>query len=221
MNRQMSSKKSNSTAFWICPCSPKILSAIKTKGFGLKWYSPEIKFRIQNMIFLEIMKNKLKIILSLALMSLLGSYAFAQSEKQIRTEVNLINGNLKKYTKKVKDVEDISLEGTQATYYNSGKGLKKISAKMYGESYNAVGEFYYQGEELIFAYLKFNRYDTQIGLDKPPKVVKVEEKRLYFTGGNLIKLLVGKKQIKSTDEIFTESKDEIIEVSGKLKAAYN
>ena len=92
---------------------------------------------------------------------------------------------------------------------------------MFGESYNAAGDFYYQGEELIFAYLKFNRYDTQIGLDKPVKVVSIEEKRLYFAGGDLIKLLIGKKQIKSTDEIFTESKKEIIEISGKLKAAYN
>lgn len=153
-----------------------------------------------------------------------GISAFAQTAgqtAQIRTKVNAINKNAKKYTKKTKDVDDVSLEGTQATYYSSGKGLMKISAKMYGETYNAVGEFYYQGEELIFAYLKFNRYDTQIGLKKAPKVVKIEEKRLYFADGDLIKLLIGKRQIKSTDEKFGESKDEIIEISGKLKAAYD
>jgi hypothetical protein len=149
---------------------------------------------------------------------------FAQDQKEIlsiRNEVNTINKNLKKYTKKTKDVDDISLEGTEATYYSSGRGLLKISAKMFGESYNAIGEFYYQGEELIFAYLRFNRYDTQIGLKKAPKVVKVEEKRLYFAGGDLIKLLIGKKQIKSTNKIFNESKDEIVEISGKLKAAFD
>ena len=110
---------------------------------------------------------------------------FAQSAEQIaqiRAEVNSINKNAKKYTKKTKDVDDVSLEGTKATYFSSGKGLMKISAKMYGETYNASGEFYYQGEELIFAYLKFNRYDTQIGLDKPVKIVKVEEKRFVFRG---------------------------------------
>jgi hypothetical protein len=168
------------------------------------------------------MRNKSKIILLATLMSLLcGSYAFAQSEKEIRAGVNQINRDLKKYAKTVKDVEDISLEGTEGTFYSSGKDLKKISAKMYGETYNAVGEFYYQGEELIFVYMKFNRYDTQIGLEKPPKVVKVEEERYYFANGNLIKFLIGKKQIKSTDESFTKSKDDIIEISGKLKAAYN
>ena len=168
----------------------------------------------------------MKIKLLILTVALLFSFQniFAQTEKEIlsiRSQVTTINKNLKKYTKKTKDVDDISLEGTEATYYSSGKGLMKISAKMYGETYNAAGEFYYQGEELIFAYLKFNKYDTQIGLEKPVKVVKVEEKRFYFAGGDLIRLLVGKKQIKSTDEIFTESKDEIIGIAGKLKEAYN
>jgi hypothetical protein len=167
------------------------------------------------------MKFKL-LILTVALL-LSFQNIFAQTGKEvlsIRNKVGTINKNLRKYTKKTKNVDDVSLEGTEATYYASGRGLLKITAKMYGETYNAVGEFYYQGEELIFAYLKLNKYDTQIGLKKPVKVVKVEEKRLYFAGGDLIKLLVGKRQIKSTNEIFSESKDEIISISGKLKAAY-
>ena len=147
----------------------------------------------------------------------------AQSKKEIALiakQVNTINKNLKKYTKKKKDVDDISLEGTEATYYVSGRGLMKISAKMYGETYNAVGEFYYQGEEMIFAFLRLNKYDTQIGLEKPVKVVKVEEKRLYFSGGKLIKLLIGKKQIQAGEEGFEESEDEIIGIEQSLKAAY-
>lgn len=167
------------------------------------------------------MKTKI-LILTVALLFCFQN-VFAQSEKEItsiRNQVGTINKNLRKYTKKTKDVEDISLEGTEAVYYASGKGLLKISAKMYGETYNAAGDFYYQGEELIFAYLKFNRYDTQIGLKKAPKVVKVEEKRFYFAGGDLIRLLVGKRQIKANSEVFNESKDEIIEISRKLKEAY-
>ncbi|MGC2237081.1 MAG: hypothetical protein WA584_13020 [Pyrinomonadaceae bacterium] len=168
------------------------------------------------------MKIKL-LILTVAL--LLGfQNIFAQTEKDtlsIRNEVSKINKNLRKYTKKTKDVADISVEGTQATYYSSGRGLLKITAKMYGETYNAAGEFYYQGEELIFAYVKLNKYDTQIGLKKPVKVVKIEEKRLYFAGGNLIKLLIGKRQIKSTDERFEESRKETVGIAETLKAAYN
>lgn len=166
---------------------------------------------------------KIKLLIFTAAIFLVFPTVFAQGAKEILSiakQVNTINKNLKKYTKKKKDVDDISLEGTAATYYVSGKGLMKISAKMYGETYNAVGEFYYQGEEMIFAFLKLNKYDTQIGLEKPVKVVKVEEKRLYFSGGELIKLLIGKKQIRSSDERFAESKEEIVELANKLKAAY-
>jgi len=166
---------------------------------------------------------KIKLLILTAALFLVFPTVFAQSKKEISSiakQVNTINKNLKKYTKKKKDVDDISLEGTAATYYVSGKGLMKISAKFYGETYNAVGEFYYQGEEMIFAFFRLNKYDTQIGLEKPPKVVKFEEKRLYFSGGNLIKLLIGKTQIKSSDERFKESKDEIIDLANKLKAAY-
>lgn len=167
---------------------------------------------------------KIKLLILTAALFLVFPNVFAQGAKEIASiakQVNTIDKNLKKYTKKKKDVDDISLEGAEATYYVSGRGLMKISAKMYGETYNAVGLFYFQGEEMIFAYLKLNKYDTQIGLEKPVKVVKVEEKRLYFSGGELIKLLIGKKQIKSSDEKFTESKDEIVDLAQKLKAAYD
>ena len=47
-----------------------------------------------------------------------GNSVFAQIEKQIkqiRADVNLINKNASKYTKKTKTVEGIALEGTEAT----------------------------------------------------------------------------------------------------------
>lgn len=146
--------------------------------------------------------------------------AQAQTEKEIvkiRAEVAAINNGAAKYAKSTKSVEDVSLEGTEATYYHSGKNLKKITAKMYGETYNATSEFYYWNGELIFAFVKRNRYDTQIGMDTPPKVVSSEEQRFYFAGGELIRLLVGKKELKSDDERYSELKDEIISISGKLK----
>ncbi len=147
----------------------------------------------------------------------------AQTEKEvarIRNEVTLINKNAKTYSKINKDVEGISLEGTTATYFVSGKGLKKITAKLYGETYNASVELFYSGEQLIFAYQKMNRYDTQIGLEKPVKVVKVEEKRLYFVNENMVKLLIGKANIKKSNDKWQESVDEIIDIANKLKTAY-
>jgi hypothetical protein len=95
--------------------------------------------------------------------------------------------------------------------------LKKITAEMFGETFNATGEFYYRDGKLIFAYLKRNKYDTQIGLGTPPKVISVEEQRFYFADGELLRLLVGKKELKSASKRFSELKDEITSISDKLK----
>ena len=95
--------------------------------------------------------------------------------------------------------------------------MRKITAEIYAETYRATGEFYYTDGELIFAYLKHNQYDTQIGASKSPKVVRTEEQRYYFVGGELIRLLVGKKELKSGDEKHSQLKEEIMNLSNKLK----
>ena len=146
--------------------------------------------------------------------------AQAQTEKEIvkiRAEVVAINKGAAKYKKTTKNVEDISLEGTEATYYRSAGNLRKITTKMYGETYNTTAEFYYADGELIFAYLRRNQYDTQTGMDTPPKIVHTQEQRFYFADGDLIRLLVGKKELKSDDERHARLKEEIINISSKLK----
>ena len=168
-----------------------------------------------------LLNNRVYFLLSSVLLTfILAIPASAQTEKdivKIRAEVVAINKGAAKYTKTTKDVEDISLEGTEATYFRSAGNLRKITAKMYGETYNSTSEFYYRSGELIFVFLKRNQYDTQIGLDTPPKVASIEEQRFYFAGGKLIRLLVGKKELKSGDEKYSELKDEILSIAGKLK----
>ena len=164
-----------------------------------------------------------KLLLAISIIALFAGAALAQVEKQvagIRAEVAAINKAAKGYKKKSKDVDGLSLEGAAATYFTSGKGLKKITAKLYGETYNASAEIYYQGEEVIFIYWKMNKYDTQIGMTPPPKVIRVEEERYYFAGGELIRLLKGKKEIKPADEEYTEMKAGILELEKGLKEAY-
>lgn len=148
---------------------------------------------------------------------------FAQTEKRIaaiRAEVAAIEKGATNYTRKTNNVEDISLEGTEATYFTEKTSLKKITSKMYGETFNATGEFYYRDGQLIFAFLKHNKYDSQIGMDNPPKVVSVEEQRFYFDDDNLIRLLVGKKELKSGSERYDELKDSILDISSKLKKSH-
>ena len=147
----------------------------------------------------------------------------AQTEKQItaiRGEVAAINKNAAKYKKVKKDVDGVSLEGTEATYYTSGKGFKKVVANMYGETFKATGEFYYSGDEIIFAYIKSHLYDTQIGLSTPVKVVKITEERYYFSGGEIIRIIDGKKLLKSTAEKFIELKEGIVSINAVLKEGF-
>jgi hypothetical protein len=168
------------------------------------------------------MKAKLLILIIAAFIA--TQTTFAQSvEKQvaaIRAEVTAINKAAKGYKKKVKDVEGVSLEGTEATYFTSGKGLRKIVAKIYGETSRAIAEYYYQGEDLIFVYEIMHKYNGSIGMANL-KVVKTEESRMYFSGGKMIRYLLGKKQIKAGTTEFNEDEYATGEISDILKAAYN
>jgi hypothetical protein len=161
------------------------------------------------------------IFLIIAIISGLNT-AFAQTAKQvteIRNEVDSINKNVKSYKKTTKDVEGVSLEGTEATYFVSGKDLKKITAKIYGETYKATTEIYYQADKLIFVYRKFESYDTQIGMNPPPKVVSTKESRFYFANGKMIKFLNGKISVKKTTKFWLDSESETVQLAEKLKAA--
>jgi hypothetical protein len=164
------------------------------------------------------MMGKLSL-LGIVLLLAVGSVN-AQVEKEIatiRADVNLINKNAPKYDKKTKSFDDLSLEGSEATYFTSGRGLKKIVAKMYGETYRSTAELYYSGEELIFIFQRVERYDTQVGMDPPPKVARVEETRLYRSGGKTIRILSGKAQLKPGDIKFTEAEYQLYELSDDLK----
>jgi hypothetical protein len=152
----------------------------------------------------------------LLLTFILAGSAFAQTVKQV-AGIAAINQGAAKYKKTKKDVEDISLEGAEATYYKSGKSLKKITAKMFGESVYADGEFYYRDGHLIFAVLKRTHYNVPLGTGKNRKVTSVEEQRYYFADDNLIRLLIGKKALKSDDERYELLKDDLISTAEKLR----
>ncbi len=157
-----------------------------------------------------------------AIFAALSTVTFAQAEKRIasiRTEVNLINKGAPKYTKATRDVEGVSLEGAQATYFTSGRGLKKIAAKMYGETFRATAELYYAGEELIFAFQRLEKYNTHVAANPPPKVVKVMETRVYYTGAKAVRVIEGKRLLASSDSEFRAAEEGMTDLSEKLKAA--
>ncbi len=137
----------------------------------------------------------------------------------IRAEVNLINRNAPKYKKKIRSVEGISLEGTEAAYLSSGKDIRKITARIYGETFRAIDELYYKGGELIFAFQRLEHYDTHVAMDPPPKVVKVAETRVYYAKRKAIRVLEGKKYLALASAEFIEADESIMNLSKMLIAA--
>jgi len=144
----------------------------------------------------------------------------ADPVKAVRGAVTKINSKIGKYHKEIRSVDGISTEGAEATYYHSGKILKKITATIYGETFRANGEFYFDGETPIFYFVRISRYRMPIGTTGPVKIASREERRLYFADGSLIKLMLGKKEISKTDSKFSEIADEVTAVvDGIIKAS--
>jgi hypothetical protein len=155
-----------------------------------------------------LMKNTIKAACLLAMLALVTVAVQAQTDKRvidIRSTVAAINNAAAKYKKTKKDVPGISTEGAEATYYRSGKELKKVVAAIYGETFRGTSELYFSGGELIFEYDRVSRYDTQIGLEKPVKVVRIEQMRSYFDKGKLFKLINGAKTIDPKSDDFTQA----------------
>lgn len=159
--------------------------------------------------------------MALCLTVIAATAVTAQTDERvtdIRAKVAEINRSALKYKKTKKDVTGISTEGAEATLFYDGKELKKIAAKIYGETFNGTSEYYFSGGELIFNYDRINRYDTQIGLKRPVKVVRVEQYRSYFDAGKMFKLLIGNKTIAPGSEEFAEhEKGSLENVKGILE----
>ncbi len=149
---------------------------------------------------------------------------FAQSEKEVaavRAEVKSINGSSKKLKKEMKTVLGLSLEGAEATYFLSGKEIKKITATFYGETYKSTAEVYYRTDAPIFIFSKLNKYDAPINPNRSPKIISSEEQRIYFSGGKTVKIIVGKADLKTTDSRFAEIESSLTEISQGLIKAYS
>lgn len=163
--------------------------------------------------------KRLSLIVAIVVTATISAVAQAKEIASIRAEVSLINKSAANYQKKTRDVEGISLEGAEATYFTSGKGVKKIVAKMYGETFRATAELYYSGEEMIFAFQRLERYDGHIAMKAPPKVAKVIETRVYYSGSKAIRVIEDKKQLAVTSADFRGAEEGMNDLSEKLKAA--
>ncbi len=155
--------------------------------------------------------KRLALAAALALLAAVRPASGAGVEEQvarIRAEVEAIHREAGTFETRTVEVEDVALEGAEATCHSSGERLRKVTARLWGETWKASLELFYVEGDLVFAFRRTSRYDGQIGLETPPTVAAVEERRSYFSGGSLIRLLVGREAVAPGSQAFVEDERE-------------
>jgi hypothetical protein len=87
------------------------------------------------------------------------------------------------YRRTKHDVQGFSLEGGELTGFYDGTELRKLHARLYGETWQGTQEFYFSDGRLVFIHTVQDRYDE-------PYSGRVQwriEHRFYFDRGQLIR----------------------------------
>ena len=141
--------------------------------------------------------------------------AFGQETESVGTiakKVSAIDRHLSTLRTKKRDIMELSTEGAEATYYSGRHGLEKISVQIYGETFKAAASVYFDKGKPIFAFQRTSKYDTQIGLSRKVKVIRVEEERYYFRADGIFRILAGRTVVKAADERYKEMSDGVNEM---------
>lgn len=130
--------------------------------------------------------------------------------QSIREQYAKINKNAARYRSVKKELSGFSAEGGTLVAYFDGPKIMKIVATHYGEGGNAVEEYYYGDDQLIFVFRKDSIYD------KPGsgKVVRTAENRFYFANDRLIRWIdENAKQIASSNSEYLEKEKDNLQSS--------
>ena len=115
----------------------------------------------------------------------------------IRQQYVAINKRAARSRKVKKELSGYSLEGGELIAYFDGRAVVKIVARHFGESGNAVEEYYYRNGQLIFVFEKVSQYSRPLS----GKVVSAIGNRFYFEDDNLIRWLGEKgKEVPVSEE---------------------
>ncbi|WP_420127546.1 hypothetical protein [Longimicrobium sp.] len=87
------------------------------------------------------------------------------------------------YRQTTHDVYDFSLEGGVLTGFYHGGELRKLHARLFGETWQGTEEYYFAGGRLIFVHVVHGLYDELLS----GRVQRTIEHRFYFDGGRLIR----------------------------------
>ena len=148
----------------------------------------------------------------------------AETEKYVQNVVRpnfqRINAIKKWEYVETKESFDLSTEGAELTYYYSADGLEKMVAKVNGETYGNVTEYYFLDGRLFFIYDNLTKYGAPRYYDGPKTPDTKVERRWYLKGNKCVRGIGdnGKKLTrKQITEEFLGSDDRGGEYSGYMK----
>ena len=134
----------------------------------------------------------------------------------IRAHYAEINAHASQYRQVKKELASFSSEGGALVASFRGDTLMKIVAIFYGESGEAIEEYYYWEGQLIFVY----RADSDYVRPLSRKVVRTREDRFYFDGGKLIRWIdEHAKPVNPGNGTFADKQKECLQDSAEFVQA--
>jgi hypothetical protein len=102
---------------------------------------------------------------------------------RIRAQFAEIQRDAPRYRQTTHDVHEFSLEGGELAGFYRGRELRKLAARLYGETWRGTEDYYFADGRLIFIHTVHQRYDGLLS----GRVQWTIEHRFYFDGGRLIR----------------------------------
>lgn len=135
----------------------------------------------------------------------------------IKKEFGAINSNRGEYEKVQKDLLGHSSEGGIVEAFFDHKDLKIIRSTYYGESGNAITEYYFDVRGVFFVF----KVDYYYEMPTDPKGIKInrkEESRYYFFNNELIRWIgIGNQLVDPNSLKFKEEGNLLMQDVDKLK----
>jgi hypothetical protein len=103
---------------------------------------------------------------------------------RIRQRFAAIEREAPTYQRTTHDVFNFSLEGGELTGFFRGNELRKLAARLYGETWRGSEEYYFADGQPVFVYAAYELYHRPFGEGGVRATV---EHRYYFDGGRLIR----------------------------------
>jgi hypothetical protein len=104
---------------------------------------------------------------------------------RIRQEFAAIQREVPKYRRTTHEVVNFSLEGGELTGFFRGGELRKLHARLYGETWSGTEDYYFAGGQPVFVHVVSEIYREPFG--EGGGVRGAVEHRYYFDGGRLIR----------------------------------